>query len=71
MANTFGNRIICAVEQVSVTPPLLIGTLVGFVWVVDSKEALAQTQVEQIRVEGRKGGSLAAAIINALIVLAT
>ena len=116
VANTFGNPIISAVEEVSVplpgktrtetgllkvaqkfpeaifvignaptallslcaqiqggdvTPPLVIGVPVGFVSVVESKKALAQTQVSQILVEGRKGGSpVAAAIINALIVLA-
>lgn len=116
VANTFGNRIVCAVQEVSVplpgktrtetgllkvaqkfpeaifvignaptallslctqiqggdvTPPLVIGVPVGFVSVVESKEALAETDVPQIRVEGRKGGSpVAAAIINALIVLA-
>ncbi|MDJ0556107.1 MAG: cobalt-precorrin-8X methylmutase [Microcoleaceae cyanobacterium MO_207.B10] len=116
VANTFGNPIICAVEEVSVplagktrtetgllkvaekfpeaifvignaptallslceqihggyvTPSLVIGVPVGFVSVVESKAALAQVQIPQIRVEGRKGGSpVAAAIINALIVLA-
>ena len=52
-------------------PALVIGAPVGFISVVESKQALAQTQVHQIRVEGRKGGSpVAAAILNALIVLA-
>ena len=54
-----------------VQPALAIGAPVGFVSVVESKAALAQTSVPQIRVEGRKGGSpVAAAILNALIVLA-
>ncbi|MGB3513667.1 MAG: cobalt-precorrin-8X methylmutase [Microcoleaceae cyanobacterium] len=63
---------LCAqIHNGNVTPPLVIGVPVGFVSVVESKEVLAQTQVSQIRVEGRKGGSpVAAAIINALIVLA-
>lgn len=52
-------------------PALVIGAPVGFVSVVESKEMLAQTAVPQIRIEGRKGGSaVAAAILNALIVLA-
>lgn len=52
-------------------PAFVIGAPVGFVAVEDSKQRLAQTQVPQIRVEGRKGGSpVAAAILNALLVLA-
>ena len=52
-------------------PALVIGAPVGFISVVESKAALAKTPVNQIRVEGRKGGSpVAAAILNALIMLA-
>nr|WP_290220961.1 cobalt-precorrin-8X methylmutase [Trichocoleus desertorum] len=52
-------------------PALVIGAPVGFISVVESKAALAVTPVPQIRVEGRKGGSpVAAAILNALMVLA-
>ena len=52
-------------------PPLVIGAPVGFISVVESKAALAQTPIPQIRVEGRKGGSaIAAAILNALLILA-
>ncbi|KAF3887383.1 MULTISPECIES: cobalt-precorrin-8X methylmutase [Nostocales] len=52
-------------------PALVIGAPVGFISVVESKAALANTTVHQIRVEGRKGGSpVAAAIVNALITLA-
>ncbi|HBL60802.1 MAG TPA: cobalt-precorrin-8X methylmutase, partial [Cyanobacteria bacterium UBA8803] len=55
-----------------VQPALVIGAPVGFISVIESKHALAQTPVPQIRVEGRKGGSpVAAAILNALILLAT
>ena len=55
----------------SIQPALVIGVPVGFISVIESKDALAQTSVPQIRVEGRKGGSpVAAAILNALIVLA-
>ena len=54
-----------------IQPALVIGVPVGFISVIESKEALAQISVPQIRVEGRKGGSpVAAAILNALIVLA-
>ncbi len=52
-------------------PALVVGAPVGFISVLESKRTLAETSVPQIRVEGRKGGSpVAAAIVNALIVLA-
>jgi precorrin-8X/cobalt-precorrin-8 methylmutase len=52
-------------------PALVIGAPVGFISVVESKTALAAIPLPQIRVTGRKGGSpVAAAIVNALIVLA-
>lgn len=52
-------------------PALVIGAPVGFIAVDASKQRLAQTPVPQIRVDGRKGGSaVAAAILNALLVLA-
>lgn len=55
----------------AVKPPLIVGAPVGFVSVVESKQVLANVPVPQIRVEGRKGGSpVAAAIVNALLVLA-
>lgn len=54
-----------------IQPVLVIGAPVGFISVVESKAALAATPIPQIRVEGRKGGSpVAAAIVNALLVLA-
>ncbi len=54
-----------------VKPPLIIGVPVGFVAVQEAKLALAQTCVPHIMVQGRKGGSpVAAAILNALLVLA-
>lgn len=63
---------LCECWQASpVLPVLAIGAPVGFISVIESKQALLQTQVPQIRVEGRKGGSaVAAAILNALLVLA-
>lgn len=116
VAKTFGNPIICAVEQAAIAEPgktrtetgllkcceeypeaiyaignaptallalcdqihlaqvqpaLVIGAPVGFISVVESKKVLEKTPVPQIRTEGRKGGSpVAAAIINALVVLA-
>lgn len=60
------------VKQPSASQPaLVIGAPVGFISVIESKAALAQLPVPQVRVEGRKGGSaVAAAIVNALLVLA-
>jgi precorrin-8X/cobalt-precorrin-8 methylmutase len=52
-------------------PALVIGVPVGFVGVEAAKAALAATPVPQIRIDGRKGGSpVAAAVLNALLVLA-
>ena len=54
-----------------INPALVIGAPVGFISVLESKAALANTPVNQIRIDGRKGGSpVAAAIVNALIVIA-
>lgn len=61
------------IGQTEIQPPIVIGAPVGFIAVVESKAALAELSlsVPQIRVEGRKGGSpVAAAIVNALLVLA-
>lgn len=59
------------IGQTNVQPPIVIGAPVGFIAVAESKAALAELSVPQIRVEGRKGGSpVAAAIVNALLVLA-
>lgn len=58
-------------KSTCITPALVIGAPVGFISVVESKAALANTAVNQIRIEGRKGGSpVAAAIVNALITIA-
>ena len=52
-------------------PALVIGAPVGFVGVLAAKQQLATLPVPQIRIDGRKGGSpVAAAILNALLVLA-
>ncbi|MBA2747416.1 MAG: cobalt-precorrin-8X methylmutase [Tatlockia sp.] len=58
-------------KSTSVNPALVIGAPVGFISVVESKAALANTPVNQIRIDGRKGGSpVAAAIVNELIAIA-
>ncbi|MGB3294225.1 MAG: precorrin-8X methylmutase [Phormidesmis sp.] len=50
-------------------PAVVIGTPVGFINVVESKQALAALAVPHILVAGRKGGSaVAAAILNALMI---
>ena len=65
--------LIALVEQIRkglVKPALVIGVPVGFVAVEDAKQVLAQVDVPQIQVRGRKGGSpVAAAIVNALAYL--
>ena len=56
----------------SIKPALVIGVPVGFVSVVESKQALFESDVPYIAIAGRKGGSPAAAsILNALLILAT
>lgn len=52
-------------------PALVIAAPVGFVNVLEAKAQIAQIPLPQIRIQGRKGGSpAAAAIVNALIDLA-
>lgn len=59
-------------KTAKVKPALIIGVPVGFVAVEESKQVLAQQDVPQISISGRKGGSPAAAsILNALLVLAS
>ena len=54
-----------------ITPTVIIGVPVGFVSVAESKQALVKLNIPQILTQGRKGGSpVAAAIVNALCVLA-
>ena len=56
----------------STVPGLVIGVPVGFVSVIEAKQALAELRVPQISIKGRKGGSPAAAsILNALLILAS
>ena len=59
------------IQEKKLKPSLIIGVPVGFVSVLESKKMLAEIDVPQILVEGRKGGSpVAAAIINSLLILA-
>ncbi len=59
------------VEQGKARPALVIGVPVGFVEAAESKEAILKTEVPQIVIRGRKGGStVAVAIANALLKLA-
>jgi len=58
-------------ETAAQQPPIVIGVPVGFIGVIEAKAALAQLPIPHIRIEGRKGGSpAAAAIVNALLTLA-
>lgn len=53
------------------SPSLIIGTPVGFVGVQEAKQQLSSLKTPKILTAGRKGGSaVAAAILNALLVLA-
>jgi precorrin-8X/cobalt-precorrin-8 methylmutase len=57
------------IAQGEYRPALVIGAPVGFINVVESKQALADLAVPHILVAGRKGGSaVAAAILNALMI---
>jgi len=59
------------VEAGKVRPALVVGVPVGFVGAAEAKEALLASDVPFITCEGRKGGSaIAAAILNALMILA-
>jgi precorrin-8X/cobalt-precorrin-8 methylmutase len=66
-----GGSCVAAQKPNGIKPSLIIGAPVGLVSVVESKAALAGTSIPQIRIAGRKGGSsVAAAILNALLILA-
>lgn len=55
-------------DEGKISPALVIGTPVGFVNVVQSKQLIMQSDLPYIVAEGRKGGSnVAAAICNALL----
>ena len=56
------------IEEGKVSPRLVIGVPVGFVNILESKDAIMATDVPYIVAKGRKGGStVAAAIVNALM----
>lgn len=56
------------IDAGSIKPKLVIGVPVGFVNIIESKEAIMQADVPYIVARGRKGGSnVAAAIVNALM----
>ncbi|MGE4283638.1 MAG: precorrin-8X methylmutase [Clostridia bacterium] len=56
------------IEEGKARPALIIGVPVGFVNVVESKEAIKTLNIPYIICNGRKGGStVAAAIVNALL----
>ncbi|MBO4325982.1 MAG: precorrin-8X methylmutase [Clostridia bacterium] len=56
------------IDAGAVRPELVIGVPVGFVNVIESKEAIMQIEYPYIVAKGRKGGSnVAAAIVNALM----
>ncbi|WP_094551968.1 precorrin-8X methylmutase [Petroclostridium xylanilyticum] len=56
------------IEEGKAMPSLIIGVPVGFVNVVESKEAIKELGIPYIISNGRKGGStVAAAIVNALL----
>lgn len=58
-------------EERKAAPKLIIGVPVGFVNVVESKEAVMKSGASCIVARGRKGGSnVAAAIVNALLYMA-
>ena len=60
-----------AIRLSQVQPGLVIGVPVGFVSVLESKQALAAISIPNIIVSGRKGGStVASAIVNTLLSLA-
>ena len=64
---------ICKLKQAGrLLPELVIGVPVGFVNVVESKDVLMRSGLRYITARGRKGGSsVAAAICNALLRIAT
>ncbi len=64
-------RLIKLVKDGKAIPDLVIGVPVGFVNAKESKDALMELDIPFISNKGRKGGSnLAAAIVNALLIMA-
>lgn len=64
-------RLVELIRDKKVSPALIIGFPVGFVNAAESKEELMKLDIPYISNKGRKGGSnVAAAIINALAIMA-
>ncbi|MFH2058155.1 MAG: precorrin-8X methylmutase [Pseudomonadota bacterium] len=64
-------RLIELIKAKKITPALIIGFPVGFVNAAESKEELTKIDLPYITNKGRKGGSnIAAAIVNALAIMA-
>ncbi len=64
-------RLIELMDQGKVRPALVVGLPVGFVNAAESKALLLESEVPFITNVGRKGGSnVAAAVVNALIIMA-
>ena len=63
--------LVVLLEQVAAgapPPSLVIGMPVGFIGVAESKRRLAESGLDQIRLEGSRGGAgLVAAAVNALL----
>ena len=56
------------IDRGEVSPELVIGVPVGFVNILEAKDAILSSSVPHIVAKGRKGGSnVAAAIVNALM----
>jgi len=56
------------IDAGALKPELIIGVPVGFVNILEAKEAILNADVPFIVAKGRKGGSnVAAAIVNALM----
>lgn len=63
-------RLVELIREKKTAPALVVGVPVGFVNVVESKKLLKESGVACIISEGRKGGStVAAAIVNALLIM--
>ena len=67
-AAKLGCEIHCFIDAGTVRPELVIGVPVGFVNILEAKDAIMEAGVPYIVAKGRKGGSnVAAAIVNALM----
>ena len=65
-------RLLELIERKKASPALIVGLPVGFVNAAESKEALIESGHAHISNLGRKGGSnVAAAVVNALIIIAS